>query len=397
MNIKDAFPIFEYNKDLVYLDTAASSLKPKEVIDTVDYYYSHYGVNVHRGVYGLSYEATDLYESARDKTATFINANPNEVIFTRGTTQSLNMVAYHYLNILKEGDEIITSELEHHSNFLPWLNVSKKTKASLKFVPLDSKGKITVDAFKRVLTKNTKVVALTYVSNVMGYITPIKEIIELAHEVGAKVVIDAAQAAPHIKIDVKGLDCDFLAFSSHKMLGPTGIGVLFGKEAHLNEMEPIEYGGEMVQVVNKDSATYKTGPFRFEAGTPIISGAIGLGRAVDFINNVGMENILNHTKKLYDYAIAKLEHVDGITIYNKGNDIGLITFNIDDVHPHDAATIFDKNGVALRAGHHCAQLITKWLGVHATLRASIYIYNTKADIDKFVASAIEVRNFFRQF
>ncbi|MFA5720067.1 MAG: cysteine desulfurase [Acholeplasmataceae bacterium] len=396
MNIRDKFPIYEFNQNLTYLDTAASSLKPKAVIDTIDYYYSHYGVNVHRGVYGLSYEATDLYEQARDKVANFINATHNEVIFTRGATQSLNMVANHFLN-LNAGDEIITSELEHHSNFLPWLEVSKHTKAVLKFVELDQRGRLTVEAFKKVLSKKTKVVSLTYVSNVMGYITPIKEIIKLAHEVGALVVVDAAQAAPHMQIDVKDLDCDYLAFSSHKMLGPTGIGVLYGKEHLLNQMEPTEFGGEMVQNVTKENASYKTGPFRFEAGTPIISGAIGLGKAVDFINEIGFEAIHNHTQSLYNYTMKALETIEGVTVYNEDNDIGLITFNIDDVHPHDAATIFDKNGVALRAGHHCAQLITKWLGIQASLRASFYIYNTKADADTFIASVIEVRDFFRRF
>lgn len=396
MNIRDEFPIYEFNKNLVYLDTAASSLKPKAVIDTVDYYYSHYGVNVHRGVYGLSYEATDLYESARDKVANFINATHNEIIFTRGATQSLNMVANHFLN-LEEGDEIITSELEHHSNFLPWLEVSKQTKAVLRFVELDKQGKLTIEAFKKVLSPKTKVVSLTYVSNVLGFINPIKEITKLAHEVGALVVVDAAQAAPHIKIDVKDLDCDYLAFSSHKMLGPTGIGVLYGKEHLLNKMHPTEFGGEMVQTVSKDSATYKTGPFRFEAGTPIISGAIGLGKAVDYLNDIGFEFIHNHIKSLYEYTTQKLEKIEGVTIYNKNNDIGLITFNIEGVHPHDAATIFDKNGVALRAGHHCAQLVTKWLGITASLRASFYIYNTKEDADDFIKSVIEVRDFFGRF
>lgn len=396
MNIRDEFPIYEFNKNLVYLDTAASSLKPKAVIDTVDYYYSHYGVNVHRGVYGLSYEATDLYESARDKVANFINATHNEIIFTRGATQSLNMVANHFLN-LEEGDEIITSELEHHSNFLPWLEVSKQTKAVLRFVELDKQGKLTIEAFKKVLSPKTKVVSLTYVSNVLGFINPIKEITKLAHEVGALVVVDAAQAAPHIKIDVKDLDCDYLAFSSHKMLGPTGIGVLYGKEHLLNKMHPTEFGGEMVQTVSKDSATYKTGPFRFEAGTPIISGAIGLGKAVDYLNDIGFEFIHNHIKSLYEYTTQKLEKIEGVTIYNKNNDIGLITFNIEGVHPHDAATIFDKNGVALRAGHHCAQLVTKWLGITASLRASFYIYNTKEDADDFIKSVIEARDFFGRF
>lgn len=395
--IRQDFPIYETNQDLVYLDTAASSLKPKQVIDVVDHYYSKLGVNVHRGVYGLSYEATDLYESARHTVAKFLNAKFEEIVFTRGTTASLNLVASSYLDKMTEEDEIITSELEHHSSMLPWLHVSKKTKAKLKYVELDTEGRITVEAFKKVLSDKTKVVALTYVSNVMGYITPIKEIIDLAHQKGAIVVVDAAQAAPHMKIDVTALNADFLAFSGHKVCGPTGIGVLYGKRHLLNQMDPTEFGGDMSQTVDKFEATWKDAPYRFEAGTPIISGAIGLARALDYITSIGFDAIHEHVKTLHDYAILKLEAVEGIEIYNKTAETGIVTFNVVDVHPHDAASIFDKNKVCIRAGHHCAQPITKWLKQIATLRATFYIYNTKEDVDVFVDSVKEAVRFFGAF
>ena len=395
--IRQDFPIYTHNKDLVYLDTAASSLKPKCVIDMVDHYYSNMGVNVHRGVYGLSYEATDLYEEARATVSTFINAEFEEVVFTRGTTTALNMVASSYLDKLKKGDEIISSELEHHSSMLPWLNVAKRTGATIKYVKLDKYGRMTVEAFKDVLTENTKVVALTYVSNVMGYVTPIKDFIDLSHGVGAVVVVDAAQAAPHLKIDVKALDCDFLAFSGHKALGPTGIGVLFGKKALLDKTEPLEYGGDMVDQVFLDDAKWKDTPYRFEAGTPIISGAIGLSAAIKYINSIGLSNIEAHVNKLHRYTLDKLSAIEGVEIYNPTSETGIITLNVTGVHPHDAASIFDKNKICLRAGHHCAQLITKWLGQIATLRATLYIYNDYDDCDKFIDSVKEVITFFNQF
>ena len=395
--LKKNFPIFEHNPNLIYLDTTASSLKNNLAIEAVNHYYSHYGVNVHRGVYNLSYEATKLYEDARETIANFINARNDEIIFTRGTTASLNMIAASYLSKLKPGDEIITSELEHHSSFLPWLNVSKKTGAKLKFVKLNEYGDLTVEEFKKVLTNKTKVVALTYISNVMGRIQPIKPIIELAKQQGAFTLIDAAQASAHFKIDVEDLGCDAIAFSVHKMTGPTGIGVLYLNNEVGSSIEPIEFGGEMVQTVEKDSAIYKQAPIKFEAGTPIISGAIGLGKTVEFILNIGFDKIENHIKKIYDYTIDKLRKIDGITIYNKKSDTGIITFNIDDVHPHDAATLFDKNGISIRAGEHCAQLIVKWLGQTATLRASFYIYNDYADANKFISTVIETRDFFRKF
>ena len=395
--IRKLFPIYEENPNIVYLDTAASSLKPSQMIDALNHYYQDLGVNIHRGVYKIAHEATDLYETAREKLARFINASTDEVIFTKGTTNSLNMVANHYLDILKPTDEILTSELEHHSSFLPWLNVSQKTKAKLNYIELDKYGKITIEAFKKALTPNTKVVVITAVSNVMGNKVPLKEIIRLAHEVGAHVVVDAAQAAPHFKIDVKELNCDYLAFSGHKMLGPTGIGILFMKSSLSQTFTPIEFGGEMINRVSKDNMTFKNSPYKFEAGTPNIAGAIGLGVAADILTEIGLDKISEHVDTLYEYTIDKLKDVDGIRILNHDSDSGIITFNIDDIHPHDAASIFDKNNICVRAGHHCAQLILKWLGEESTLRASFYIYNDFSDCDKFVESVIEARDFFRKF
>jgi cysteine desulfurase/selenocysteine lyase len=395
--IRQDFPIYSKEPKLTYLDSAASSLKVKSVIDHVDRYYQYLGVNVHRGAYDLAYEATRLYEASRANVSKFIGANEDEIIFTRGTTSALNMVAYAYRDILKEGDEIITSELEHHSSILPWMMTAKKTGASLTYVPLTKEGRITVESFKKVLNDNTKVVALTYVSNVMGYQTPIEEITRLAHAKGAIVVLDAAQAVPHMAVDVKALNVDFMAFSGHKMFGPSGIGVLFGKNHLLNMLEPVEYGGEMADQVFKDHATWKEAPLRFEAGTPIISGAIGLSAAVDYIQKIGYDNIHEHTLALRDYTIKKLEDIEGITIYNKHADISTITFNIEDIHPHDIATMLDQYQVSVRAGHHCAQLVSRFLGVNSTLRVSFHIYNDFNDCDVLVSSIKAAKEFFSSF
>ena len=383
------------DKELVYLDSAASSLKPQIVIDAVNHYYHDLSVNIHRGIYDEAYEATRLYEDTREAVATFINASPEEVIFTRGATSALNLVALSYGMNLTSDDEIITSELEHHSSVLPWQAVAKKTKAKLIYVPLDSEGRITVEAFQKVLTKKTKIVALTYVSNVMGYVTPLEHIIPLAHQFGAKVVVDAAQAAPHLKMDVKRLDVDFLAFSGHKMLGPTAVGVLFGKQELLNTMEPIELGGEMNEEVSKEFSIWKDAPYKFEAGTMPIASVIGFAKAIEYLNKVNIEDIENHTKKIQNYAYQQLKKIEGITIYNPNSDSSIIAFNIKNVHPHDAASYFAEKKVALRAGHHCAQLIIKWLQIEACLRASFYLYNTYEDADLFVQTAKAAVKFFR--
>lgn len=396
--IKRDIPLFQNYPNLIYLDSCATTLKSRYVLDKMDEYYQEYGVNIHRGVYELSYRATEEYDKARKKIAKFINASFEEVIFTRGTTNSLNMIAQTYgMANINPNDEIITSELEHHSSLLPWMQVAKKKGAILKYIPLNDEGRITVENFKKVLTDKTKVVAITYVSNTMGYLTPIREIIELAHKQGAVVIVDAAQAAPHFKIDVRELDCDFLAFSAHKMLGPTGIGILYGKKSLLDKMDPEEYGGDMNNDVFHDNVIVKETPYKFEAGTPAIAEAIGLGAAIDLLEKIGFDNIRQHEKELHKYALEKLSSVSGITIYNKTADIGIINFNIDGVHPHDASTFFDQANIALRAGHHCAQLVTKWLKCNGTLRACLYIYNSKQDIDIFVKTVQEVVEFFRQF
>ena len=398
LNVKKDFPVLTNNENLIYLDTGATSLKPKSVIDKMNEYYNNYGVNVNRGVYELSYKATDEYEQTRVLTAKFINSNVKEVVFTKGASNGLNLVALSYgMKNVNEGDEIIISELEHHSNGLPWQNVAKVKNATLKYVELDNEGRITIENFKKVLSSKTKVVALTYVSNVMGYITPVKEIIKLAHEVGAVVVIDAAQAVPHMKIDVKDLDVDFLAFSAHKMMGPTGFGILFGKYKLLKTMEPIEFGGDMNDNVELYDVTYKDAPYRFETGTPPIAEAIAFKEAIKYIENIGYENIQKHEKALLEYAMNKLKEIDNLDIYNPTTETGIIAFNVKGIHPHDVATIYDENDIALRAGHHCAQLITKWLGCLGTLRATIYIYNDYQDIDKFIEVTKQAAEYFKEW
>ena len=396
-NIREQFPIYENIPNLVYLDSGATALKPKCVLDKMNEYYSSYGVNIHRGVYSLSYQATDEYDKARQIVADFINSDFKEVVFTKNVSDALNKICLMLEHKLSNDDEVITSELEHHSSVLPWMKACERTNAKLRYVPLNEEGRITVENFKKVLTNKTKIVALTLVSNVMGYLTPIKEIIDLAHEQGAIVIVDAAQAIQHFSLDVKQLNCDFLAFSGHKAMGPTGIGVFYGKKKILKELQPIDFGGDMNEEVDLFNVEIKDIPFRFETGTPPIAEAIGLGKALEFIKEIGLDNIQKHEKELHSYALSKLNEIEGITIYNKTSDVGIISFNVDGVHPHDAATFFDEANICLRAGHHCAQLITKWLKCVGTLRASIYIYNTYEDIDKFVEVVKQTADFFKQF
>jgi len=396
-DIRSKFPIYDNIPNLVYLDSGATALKPKCVLDKMNEYYSTYGVNIHRGVYSLSYQATDEYDKAREIVAKFINSDFKEVVFTKNVSDALNKICLMLENKLDKDDEVITSELEHHSSVLPWMKACERRNAKLKYIPLNDEGRITVENFKKVLSNKTKVVAITLVSNVMGYLTPIKEIIDLAHEKGALVIVDAAQAIQHFPIDVKQLNCDFLAFSGHKAMGPTGIGVLYGKKKILKQLQPIDFGGDMNEEVDLYNVEIKDIPFRFETGTPPIAEAIGLGKALEFINEIGLENIHKHERQLHTYALNKLEEIKGITIYNKTSDVGIISFNVDGVHPHDAATFFDEANICIRAGHHCAQLITKWLKCVGTLRASIYIYNTCEDIDKFVEVVKQTVDFFKQF
>ncbi len=396
MNYKKDFPTIK--DGLIYLDSGASSLKPLQVTEAIKDYYTEYGVNINRGVYSLSYLATAKYEEARQTIADFINAEFEEVIFTRGASSALNLVASSYgMDNINEGDEIIVSELEHHSSVMPWQHVAKVKKAKLVYLPLNKEGRITVENFKSVLTAKTKIVALTYVSNVMGYITPLEEIIKLAHQTGAVVSVDAAQAVPHKAVDCKTLDCDFLSFSGHKMCGPTGIGVLYGKKELLNSMPPIEFGGDMNDNVELYEATFKDSPYRFETGTMPIASVFGLQEAVLYLKSIGMEKILKHEYKLRSYAVEQLQQIAGVTIYNPNAETGIIAFNIDGVHPHDAASSFDENKVCLRAGHHCAQLVTKWLNVPATLRATFYLYNDLEDVDKFIDAVKKTVKFFKEF
>ncbi|MCE4050243.1 MULTISPECIES: cysteine desulfurase [Bacillaceae] len=405
MNIKDVRPYFpilnqEVNgHPLVYLDSAATSQKPVQVIEALEKYYREYNSNVHRGVHTLGTRATDGYEGAREKVKNFINAtSTEEIIFTRGTTTALNTVAQSYaMENLKEGDEIVISPMEHHSNIIPWQQVAKRTGAVLKYLPLQADGTISLADVEETITDSTKLVSVTYVSNVLGIINPVKEIGAIAHKHGAVLVVDAAQAAPHLKVDVQDIDCDFLGFSGHKMCGPTGIGVLYGKKHLLENMEPIEFGGEMIDFVGLYESSWKELPWKFEAGTPIIAGAIGLGAAIDFLEEIGLDNITEHEHKLAAYAMERMSTVEGLTIYgpkSAENRAGVITFNIEDVHPHDVATVLDAEGIAVRAGHHCAQPLMKWLNVSATARASFYLYNSEDDIDKFVDGIVKTKEYF---
>lgn len=399
-NIKKEFPILDQKVNghqLVYLDSAATSQKPIQVIQALDNYYSKINSNVHRGVHTLGTWATDAYEGSREKVRKFLNAkSTEEIIFLRGTTSAINLAANSYGRPrLKEGDEIVITLMEHHSNLIPWQQLAKATGATLKYIPLQPDGTITIEDVKATITANTKLVAMTFISNVLGTQNPIKEVVKIAHSVGAKVLVDAAQSAPHIKMDVQDLDCDFLAFSGHKMGAPTGIGVLYGKKELLEKMEPVEFGGEMIDFVDLYDSTWKELPWKFEGGTPIIAGAIGLGAAIDFLEQIGLDNIEKHEEDLIKYSMGKLEAVQGFTMYGpRENHKGLITFNLDDIHPHDLATILDSFGIAVRAGHHCAQPLMRWLNVSATARASFYVYNTYDDVDKFVEGLNKAKEYF---
>lgn len=397
--IRKQFPILDQKvngKQLVYFDSAATSQKPIQVIETLERYYKEYNSNVHRGVHTLGTKATDAYEGAREKVRKFINAKSmEEIIFTRGTTTALNTVAASYgLDNVKEGDEIVISYMEHHSNIIPWQQVAKKTGATLKYLPLQLDGTISLEDVRQTVTPNTKIVSIMHVSNVLGTINPVKEIGAIAHENGAIMIVDGAQSAPHMKVDVQDLNCDFYALSAHKMCGPTGVGVLYGKKELLNNMEPIEFGGEMIDFVDLQESTWKELPWKFEAGTPIIGNAIGLGAAIDFLEEIGLHNIEKHEHGLAQYALERLSEVDGVTIYGPKHRAGLVTFNIEDVHPHDVATVLDVEGIAVRAGHHCAQPLMKWLKASSTARASFYLYNTKEEIDTFVESLIKTKEYF---
>ncbi|MDU8068192.1 MAG: cysteine desulfurase [Streptococcus salivarius] len=385
------------DEPLVYLDNAATTQKPQVVLDTLMAYYHEDNANVHRGVHTLAERATAAYEASREKLRQFINAkSTKEVLFTRGTTTGLNWVGRFAEQVLEPGDEVVISIMEHHSNIIPWQEACKKTGAKLVYAYLKD-GQLDMEDLANKITEKTKFVSLAQVSNVLGCINPVKEIAKLAHQVGAYMVVDGAQSAPHMAIDVQDLDCDFFTLSGHKMLGPTGIGVLYGKEEILNQMNPIEFGGEMIDFVYEQEATWKELPWKFEAGTPNIAGAIALGAAVDYLSALGMENIHAYEQELVDYVLPKLQAIDGLTVYgpeDPSQHAGVIAFNIDGLHPHDVATALDYEGVAVRAGHHCAQPLINHLGISSAARASFQIYNTKEDCDKLVEAILATKEFF---
>ncbi|PAD31601.1 MULTISPECIES: cysteine desulfurase [Paenibacillus] len=399
-SIREQFPILHQEINghpLVYLDNAATSQKPLSVINAIKHYYEFENSNVHRGVHTLGSRATDAYEGAREKVAKFINARrTQEIIFTRGTTTALNLVASSYgRSVCKEGDEIVITPMEHHSNLIPWQQVAKETGATLKYIPLQPDGNIDLADVEKTITNKTKIVAIAYVSNVMGVIHPVKQIAEIAHRNGAVIVVDGAQSTPHMKVDVQDLDCDFYALSGHKMCGPTGIGALYGKKALLESMEPVEFGGEMIDDVGLYESNWKELPWKFEGGTPIIAGAVGLGAAIDFLEQIGMDEIAHHESVLAAYATERMAEIEGLTIYGPAKrHVGVVTFNLGDVHPHDVATVLDASGVAIRAGHHCCQPLMRWLQVSSTARASFYLYNNEQDVDRLVSALIQTKEYF---
>jgi cysteine desulfurase/selenocysteine lyase len=398
--VRNDFPIFERTvkgKPLVYLDSAATSQKPIRVIDATNRFYRTYNANVHRGIYVISEEATAEYETARDKVASFLHAPAREsIIFTRNATESINLVANSWGRTnLRPGDEILLTYMEHHSNLIPWQLISQQTGAKLRFIPLTADGRLELAKLSGLLTERTRLVAATHASNVLGTINPIPELVNRAHAVGAIVLVDAAQSVPHLPVDVQAMDCDFLAFSGHKMLGPTGIGVLYGKVALLDSMPPFMGGGEMINEVQLEFSTYRELPGKFEAGTPNVAGAIGLGAAIDYLNHIGLDNVRQHEVELTTYALEAMKGLNDIEIYGPVPDRGgVIAFNLKGIHAHDVATILDEDAIAIRAGHHCTQPLMRWLDVAATARVSFYLYNTKEDVDRFVRSLKTVKEIF---
>jgi cysteine desulfurase / selenocysteine lyase len=396
------FPILAemiHGHRLVYLDNAASTQKPVAVLDAMEAFYRHQNANVHRGIHELSNRATEAYDQARHSTARFFGiGDPGELIWTRGTTEALNLVASSWGSAnLKEGDEILLSVMEHHSNLVPWQLAAARTGARLRFIPVDEQERLDLSRLNELLTERTRLVSIAHVSNAIGTINPVREITRRAHEVGAVMVVDGAQSAPHIPVDVHELGCDFYAFSGHKMCGPTGIGGLWGRRSLLEAMPPYHGGGDMIEIVELERSTYAALPHRFEAGTPNIAGAVGLGAAVEFLESVGKEAILAHERELLAYALERLEAVPDFRLFGPRSldeRSGVISFTLADVHPHDLATILDAEGVAIRAGHHCAQPLMRHLGVAATARASFYLYNTRADVDRLVDALHHARALF---
>ena len=390
-SIREDFPILNRKvngKPLVYLDNAATSQTPQQVIDVIVDYYSNYNANIHRGVHTLSQEATDAYENARRTIQSHFNAkHPHEIIFTSGTTHSINMIANGFASLLKKGDEIIVSALEHHSNIVPWQMLCEKTGATLKVIPMNLKGELIISEYDMLLNENTKLVFVNHISNALGTINPIENIIAKAHDVGAAVLIDGAQACPHLKPDVQKLNVDFYVCSAHKICGPTGIGMLYGKEEWLQKLPPYQGGGEMIAEVSFDKTTYADLPHKFEAGTPNVCGGIAFGAAIDYMNTIGFETIAQYEGELLEYATTELLYIDGLKIYGtSANKTSVISFNVGNIHPYDLGTLLDKMGIAVRTGHHCAQPIMDFYKIPGTVRASFMFYNTKEEIDLFISA-----------
>jgi cysteine desulfurase/selenocysteine lyase len=402
IQIRKDFPILEREIRpgvcLTYLDSTATSQKPLMVIEAMNDYYRHSNANIHRGVHALAEEATAMYEGAREKIAKFINAgSARQIIFTRNTTESINLVAYSWARAnLKKGDLIILTEMEHHSNLVPWQIFQAEREIQLEFIPVTGDGLLELEAYKALLTRGPKLVSFTHMSNVLGTINPAGEIIRLAHGVGAIVLVDGAQSVPHLSVDMQALDADFYAFSAHKMCGPTGIGILYGKTSFLESMPPFLGGGDMIKEVKLRSFRPNTLPHKFEAGTPAIAEAIGFGAAVEYLTKIGMDNIAAHEQEITEYALDRLEEIPGVKVYgpSAGKKGGVAAFTLDGVHPHDVAQILDQDGIAVRAGHHCAQPLHEKYGIPATSRASFYLYNTKEEVDLLVNGIYNVKKIF---
>jgi cysteine desulfurase/selenocysteine lyase len=382
-------------RPLVYLDNAATTQKPQPVLDALLGFYRRDCANVHRGVHALSQRATDAYEGARETVARFLNARPREIVFTRGTTEAINLVAYSYGSRLSPGDEILITELEHHSNIVPWQMLAERTGARLRVAPIDDRGEIILEEFQRLLGPRTRIVAVAHVSNALGTVNPVEEICRLAHTYGARVLVDGAQAVPHLAVDVRALDCDFYAFSGHKIYGPTGIGVLFGRWELLEAMPPYQGGGDMIRSVTFEKTLYNDPPYRFEAGTPHIAGAIGLAAAIEYVTRLGLEEIRRHEQQLLEAATRALEEIPGVRIVGTAaHKAAVVSFVLDGVHPHDVATVLDHEGVAVRAGHHCAQPLMERFGLPATTRASFALYNTLEEVDALARAVRRARELF---
>ena len=398
MNYKNDFPILKDNK-ISYLDSGATTQKPDVVLSAIKKYYEENNANPHRGAYTLSIKATEEYDSAKEAVKRFINADDKDnIIFTKNASESLNLIAYSYgLNNLKENDKILLSIMEHHSNLVPWQMVSKKTKATLEYMYVNEEGILPEDEIASKIVKGVKVVGITHVSNVLGTINPVKEIIKKAHEVGAVVILDASQSVPHFKIDVKDLDADFVVFSGHKMLAPMGIGVLYGKKELLNKMNPFLFGGDMIEYVYEQDTTFAPVPQKFEAGTQNVEGAVGLKAAIEYLDSIGMDNVEKYEKELSEYLYNELNKLDFVTVYGPKDlkvHSGVFSFNVNGVHPHDVASILDSENVCIRSGNHCAQPLLKYIGVDSTCRASLYLYNTKEDIDNLIKALYKVKEVF---